>query len=316
MPEPKLQKAEVAPGSDESGAAASTHSAEPLTLTAYRLKPVTMKIVPASEERDWMDWHENGAYRCLPLRIANQMGWFVLNDCAFEVVWTGRPHKDSLKIKYPTGHESKFVRNLFGHGILTWQIPYLFRTPPGYNLLVRGPTNWLKDGASPLDGTVETDWAVATFTMNWKLTRPSWKVRFQKDEPICMIIPQRRGQVEVFRPEIRNIESDRELEEGHRKWAEARRQLVAEKKVLFEELKRGLNQGKVAPWQPHYFRGKAPGGEVAEEHQIRLQIRPFEELEPPLEVSTGPSSEASYTPLHKSRPSAWDRFKRLWKPGP
>jgi hypothetical protein len=29
---------------------------------------------------------------------------------------------------------------------------------------------------SPLDGIVETDWLEATFTMNWKLTRPNHTV--------------------------------------------------------------------------------------------------------------------------------------------
>ena len=47
----------------------------------------------------------------------------------------------------------------FGDGILTWHLPILFRTPPGYNLLVRGPANYPKDAVSPLEGIVETDWA-------------------------------------------------------------------------------------------------------------------------------------------------------------
>jgi hypothetical protein len=43
----------------------------------------------------------------------------------------------------------------FGHGILTLHLPFLFRTPPGWNLLVRGPANRPKDGAAPLEGLVE-----------------------------------------------------------------------------------------------------------------------------------------------------------------
>ncbi len=60
--------------------------------------------------------------------------------------------------------------SMFGHGILTFHIPFLVRTHPGYNLLVRGPANMPRDGVSPLEGIVETDWAVATFTMSWQLT--------------------------------------------------------------------------------------------------------------------------------------------------
>ncbi len=54
---------------------------------------------------------------------------------------------------------------------------------------MRGPTNWPKDGASPLDGVIETDWLPYTVTMNWQLTRPNHTVRFGSNEPICMISP-------------------------------------------------------------------------------------------------------------------------------
>jgi Family of unknown function (DUF6065) len=49
---------------------------------------------------------------------------------------------------------------------------------PGYNLYVRGASNFPKDGAYALDGIFETDWAVATFTMNCKLTGVGVPVRF------------------------------------------------------------------------------------------------------------------------------------------
>jgi hypothetical protein len=45
------------------------------------------------------------------------------------------------------GEVSPSAISHFGSGILTWNVPYLFRTPPGYNLLVRGPANWPKDAA-------------------------------------------------------------------------------------------------------------------------------------------------------------------------
>ena len=93
-----------------------------------------------------------------------------------------------------------FVKSHFGHGILTWSLPYLFRTSPGFNLLVRGPANRPKDGASPLEGIVETDWSPATFTVNWMLTRPHLPVHFSRSEPIAMVVPCRRGELEAFEP--------------------------------------------------------------------------------------------------------------------
>jgi Family of unknown function (DUF6065) len=145
--------------------------------------------------------------------IANQSGWELRNPYGFTATWFGQedgvdvmivPDKRDAGQLLPVGH--------FGSGILTWNLPLLFRTPPGYNLLVRGPANYPKDGVCALEGIVETDWASASFSMSWKLTRKLIPVRFEVDEPICMIVPQRRAELEEFAPELRPIESDEDLQ--------------------------------------------------------------------------------------------------------
>jgi Family of unknown function (DUF6065) len=90
----------------------------------------------------------------------------------------------------------------FGHGILTFHIPCLFRTEPGIDLLVQGPVNRPKDAIAPLSGIVETDWAPYTFTMNWQFTRPGIAVRFEKGEPFCHVWPLQRGALQTVEPEV------------------------------------------------------------------------------------------------------------------
>ena len=48
------------------------------------------------------------------------------------------------------------MKSHFGEAVLTFSLPYLFRTPRGVNLWVKGPSNWIKDGIQPLEGIVET----------------------------------------------------------------------------------------------------------------------------------------------------------------
>ena len=102
--------------------------------------------------------------------MADQAGWFVLNSHPLTAIWDGGASPERLRVEYHGGQPPYPASSHFGHGILTWHLPYLFRTPPGWNLLARGPANRPKAGVSPLEGLVETDWAVATFTMNWQLT--------------------------------------------------------------------------------------------------------------------------------------------------
>ncbi len=148
-----------------------------LQLIAYScidFEGMEFPIVTATPRRDWMHVKDDNAYRCLPLTMANQLGWFVLNPAGFVVEWTGDGVRSPVEITFDeplSPRQRHYVEDHFGNGIVTWHIPYLFRTPPGYNLLVRGPANWIKDGIQALEGMIESDWIDATFTMNWKITR-------------------------------------------------------------------------------------------------------------------------------------------------
>ena len=229
-----------------------------------------MQLAPASRQRVWMDrGYKRFAYRCLPLLIANQSGWVILNSDTFRVSWDGGNHQSSLTIVYLDELPPNPAASTFGYGILTFSIPFLFRTPQGYNLLVRGPANLPKDGISPLEGVVETDWAVETFTMNWKFTRADHVVSFDKGEPICMLVPQRRGELERFRPRIEPLHRQPELEREYRQWAESRRCFRAHLRKMRPEAAASL-------WQKHYFHGASPGTARAQEHQVKLDLRPFE----------------------------------------
>jgi hypothetical protein len=208
------------------------------------------------------------ANRCLPLRIANQAGWFVLNSHPLRVTWNGGNERSDLEIEL-LGEETSYpASSIFGSGILTFTIPFLFRTPLGYNLQVRGPVNWPKDGAHPLEGIVETDWAVSTFTMNWKLTRAELPVVFEAAEPICMIVPQRRGELESFRPEIQELNEDPEIASAYGQWQESRGRFRRDLEIPGSE---AAKQG----WQKHYVRGTTLGGLRAEEHQTKLKLKGF-----------------------------------------
>jgi hypothetical protein len=259
------------------------------SLTAYRLpnRP-SLKLIPASADRTWMELTRGGwANRCLPLRMANQSGWLILNDADFEVTWDGKPGVSGVHFKPLKGALSYFAKSMFGYGIITWEIPFLFRTSPGYNLLARGPSNEFKDGVQAMDGLVETDWSEASFTMNWKITRPFKKTRFDKDEPICMIMPQRRGEMESIKPEIRNLESAPEMLEGFNAWRESRLKLV--------ERKTDPRAASLREWEGHYMRGTTVTGTPAPEHQTKREMRPFAELEPAT-YQTPPTAGVAQTP--------------------
>jgi tetratricopeptide (TPR) repeat protein len=243
----------------------------PLLLRAYQFATNAAPLVRAGPDRDWMDATlMRAAYHCLPMVIANQHGWLLLNRHKFAVTWNGEPDPASLKIQFLSGEQPRDAVSIFGSGILTFAIGYLFRTAPGYNLHVRGPANSPKDGITALEGIVESDWTEASFTMNWKITRPNHSLVFEEGEPIAMISPLRRGEVERFRPELHNISEEPKLAELHLEWAASR--------AAFRRL---VDIGSIAArWQHHYLRGLSIRNDAAQEHQTKLTLYDFADKRP------------------------------------
>ncbi len=240
-----------------------------LPLIAYRTHVLTLPLAAAPSARDWMDeTNSRFANRCLPMLLANQAGWVILSIHRVAATWDGGPAIESLKVETLAGPDPSLAISIFGHGVLTFTVPYLFRTPPGYNLLVRGPANRPKDGISALEGLVETDWSEASFTMNWKLTRIHQTVIFDVGEPIAMVVPQKRGELERFAPVVDGLESDPELKAGYDLWAESRRKFN-------EDLRKPGSDAQRQGWQKHYVKGESVSEKRTTEHQSKLALRSF-----------------------------------------
>jgi hypothetical protein len=240
-------------------------------LTAFTTWGNPPQNSPAPISRTWMSEMRQGwPHRCLPMLIANQSGWEVRNPCAFTATWFGQENGVDVMIAPDKRDTGQFLPSShFGYGILTRHLPMLFRTPAGYNLLVRGPANHPKDAVCPLEGVVETDWSSASFSMSWKFTRKLMPVRFEVDEPICMIVPQRRAELEEFAPELRGIESDEDLRRKHEFFLRSRDDLWR------AEVATNAAAGEVRP-QGDYTRGRHSYGEAgAHDHQTRRNPRPF-----------------------------------------
>jgi hypothetical protein len=241
---------------------------ENMQITAYEVIEEPMALQTAERTRQWMnDTVDRFAYRCLPLAIANQVGWDVLCPVAFTAKWNGKEDVNAIQIKF-NGQESSLISSHFGHGILTFTLGYLFRTTKSHNLWVKGPTNCPKDGIAPLEGLIETDWAPFSFTMNWKFTRPRHKVRFEEGEPICRILPYPRHYIRKFDPQIQSISRNAKLYNQYVEWRKTRATFI-------DDLKDAKSDAAKAKWQRTYMKGQNQTGNTFAGHQTKIQMKDF-----------------------------------------
>jgi len=237
-------------------------------MTAYKVGVDSGWVIePAPGRRAWMDaTPDKFAYRCLPLVMANQAGWVVRSPLSFVATWDGSVRPEGLKIRFTedAGACANQVSSHFGSGIVTFSLPWLFRTSKGVGLWVRGPANEPRDNLVALDGIVETDWAPYTFTMNWRVMRRG-EAFFKAGDAVCMLVPMMMELAEDVVPQIREIDDNPVLKEDFTHF-------VAKRSGNIQKLK----EGGGGTWAMDYMRGHLPDGTEVREHRKAFRLRGFE----------------------------------------
>ena len=249
-----------------------------MRLTAYQVFNDAPAIRPASHQRDWMDQTPNRyAYLCLPLVTANKAGWELLSPVEFTAVWNGVPGVEGVTVDAETQEAKQWVSSHFGSGVVTLRTGYLFRTEPGHNLLVKGSPNRFKEGISPLEAVVETDWLPNTFSMNWKFTRPNHPVKFEAGEPFCFVAPTPTLYLSDIEPALRKMASDPEVSRQYVLWQMRRGHFnLRREQPETEEARQS--------WLKDYLKGQNALGSKLRLNQPSLKLKEFV-LEAPVDAA-------------------------------
>lgn len=119
-----------------------------MKIEAYRVGPSDVTLVPAEKERDWFVPH---AYRCLPLSIANEMGWDMVLNKTTTFDWNGGDKVADLTVSEGDGYSH------FGMGTFTFRQGLIWRTPEDVALMVMPVPNQIDDGFLCMSAIMETD---------------------------------------------------------------------------------------------------------------------------------------------------------------
>lgn len=232
-------------------------------------------IRPCAPQRGWMDEvPQKYVYRCIPMVAANTMGWELLNPVEARVSWNGGSLNPDVTIQ--TDGQSPFsAGSHFGSGIVTWYLPFLFRTAPDMGLVVAGPANHDRDDAVPLDAFVRTDWLPFPFTMNWRLLRQNEEIVFKKGEPICRVYPFPLALLEETTLEITRLEDDPGFLEEVNKFGAARQANAAKQQA---DAQRWMETGEAPTgegvWNSQYVRMRSNvKGEGYQPHQTVFKVK-------------------------------------------
>lgn len=197
------------------------------TLRAHYLFPHDangLRLRRAHPQRQWMqDTVGAGgttgyANRCLPLLIANQLGWDVVSKRSYVFVPLETGHFLIQPLDGPQSTAGA-PQNNFGGGLVTWPSPWAFDTPPGWDLLVLpSPNQITRPGVTVLGALVETDHGITRFTFNWRVDLGT-AVFVKPDDVVCTLVPYPTDQLAGWA-----LEEHDGPPEGMAAWEQVRRQ--------------------------------------------------------------------------------------------
>lgn len=196
------------------------------------------EVVPLHRKREWMtNTFESFAYQCMPLNIANEFGWAVLNPASFTATWGGDQSTDGISVVYHDEPPFDFVSSHFGNGVLTINVDFIIKTGKGVSTYIRSVPNEYITGLHALDAIVETDWLPFTFTYNYQF-KDHCSVTFDKSEPLFVFFPVVRKEIEKFDISFQTIDSDPKFAEQYNKYRESRQHILENPSDKFQRFYR------------------------------------------------------------------------------
>lgn len=244
----------------------------PNTIRAHIVDGVNINvdehIRPSPPKRDWMDDVPAGyIYRCIPLLAANTMGWEILNPAKTTIKWDGGDRIENIHINCE--NRGLFTASShFGSAIVTWYVPFLFKTSPDLGLYICGPSNHEKADIQPLDAFVRTDWLPFPFTVNWRLRHKDKTVTFEKGEPIARIMPFPISLIDETQLEISALSSDPGFKAEVAEFGKARAENVARQRAnIVKAQETGQTPSQDGVWNAQYVKAKGDKNASHAPHQ-------------------------------------------------
>jgi hypothetical protein len=193
-------------------------------IVLKRTDPNPPRIVQSRLKRDWMDeTHKKHAYQCMPVSVANVMGWEVQMEEDLVVKWSGgNTPPEILAGEFTKSGRKQATSSIIG--TISLHMGWIINTEPGYETWISGSPNYFIDGAVGLSATIPSWWWPDEVQMNWKITKENQEVVFPAGSPLCFFNIYSPQIIKDAEFEVVTLWDDKELVEARSKYGQLKSQ--------------------------------------------------------------------------------------------
>lgn len=170
-------------------------------ILVYKNIEDSASISQISVNRSWMDETSNKhAYQCLPVSIANTLGWGISFPEDISFIWDGISDTTDSHVQILSGH--KYCSTARGNATISFNTYLNFKTDENVTTLIMPVPNEFNDYAQCFTSLISTSFYKSMLPIAWKITKPNEKIIIPAGTPIASIIPISLTSLQDFQIEI------------------------------------------------------------------------------------------------------------------
>lgn len=157
-------------------------------IKAYVDSNYEVEIMQSHIKRDWMDIYDDAhPYKCLPVVLANTMGWSISFKEDIEFIWDGITDTSPNHISITKGERVCSLGR--ANATLSFNTGIVFESDEEISLLILPPSNLFIDGVYPYTAIISPSVLKSDLPVAWRITSANKKIFIPAGTPIAQIVP-------------------------------------------------------------------------------------------------------------------------------
>lgn len=220
-------------------------------ISVYKNDIYSAEIKQISIKRDWMEnTHNKHAYQCMPVSLANTLGWEISFPEDISFIWDGISDTSGSHIKILKGY--KYCSTARGNATVSFNTYLTFKTDENITTLIMPVPNQFNENAQCFTTLITTSFYKSMLPVAWKILKPNVEIKIPAGYPIAVIIP-------ISLTELQNFEVN--IKDGSL--------LEKYQEEIQDNLKYSKEKSKIGKFTHLYRKAKNSKGESVGRHEVQ-----------------------------------------------
>lgn len=159
-------------------------------------------IKQLSVKRDWMDDTPNKhAYQCMPVSLANTLGWGISFPKDISFIWDGICDTSDSHVKILSGH--RYCSPNRGNATISFNTYLTVKTDDNTTTLIMPVPNDFNENFQCFTNLLSTSFYRSSIPIAWRILKPNVEITIPAGTPVATIIPISLNSIQNFEVEIK-----------------------------------------------------------------------------------------------------------------